>query len=114
MTHTLTRARIAPGLILGVLLVPGFAAGDIAVDLTGYRADCGVQVVERPVGEGQGISVEWPLTDDPGDAAHPDAAESGRLVLDLRPGRPLFGYLAIVPHRVRADPPVRSAGAPLK
>src|SRR4051794_3758437 len=107
MTRTVTRTRLVPGLILGVLLVaPGFAAGDVAIDLAGYRADCGVQVVERPVGEGQGLSVEWPLTDDPGDAAHPDASESGRLVLDLRPGRPLFGYLAIVPHRVRADPPV--------
>jgi hypothetical protein len=86
------------GLVLGLLVLPAGATADVAVDHAGYNPDCGVQVVERPVGEGQGLSIEWPLADGDG----PGASESGRLVLDLRPGKPLFGYLAIVPHRVGA------------
>jgi hypothetical protein len=77
------------GLLLGILLFPAIAAADVAVDLTGYDATCGVKVNTRPAQEGPGVNIEWPLGD--------DNADSGRLVLDFQPGKPLIASLAIVP-----------------
>ena len=61
-------------------------ADDLTVDLTAYRAECGVSVRTEPEPGGNRVRVDWPI----------DAGESGRLVLDLRSGRPLFESLGIV------------------
>src|SRR5262245_42695186 len=51
------------------------------VDLGGYSPACGVAVRH----EGDRLTVDWPMED----------AERGRLVLDLRRGRPLFAELGL-------------------
>ena len=51
-----------------------------SVDLSGYRAECGI-VVRR---DGDRLTLEWPMED-----------ELGQLVLDLRPGRPLFASMGV-------------------
>jgi hypothetical protein len=78
-------------LLLGICLFPAVALADVNVNLAGYNAACGVKVDPRPAQEGPGLNITWPLGDE---AA---GAESGRLVLDFRPGKPLLASLAIVP-----------------
>ena len=70
-------------------MLPVAATADVDVDRTAYNPDCGVKIGVRPAQGGAEINVEWPLGE--------GADESGRLVLDLRPGKPLFASLAIVP-----------------
>jgi len=53
-----------------------------AVDLSGYHADCGIAVRR----DGDELAVGWPMEGD----------ESGRLVLDLRPGQPLIRSMGII------------------
>jgi hypothetical protein len=65
-----------------VAVAPSSAAAQLAADFSGYRADCGI--IARQ--DGDRLTVSWPFEGD----------ESGRLVLDLRPGQPLFGSIAIV------------------
>jgi hypothetical protein len=65
------------------------AAADLTVDLAGYNSRCGVKVGVGAAGDGSPITVEWPIVE--------DADDVGRLVLDPRPGKPLFSSLAIAP-----------------
>ncbi|MCA1684506.1 MAG: hypothetical protein LC745_00675 [Planctomycetia bacterium] len=68
-------------LILGVMPA---ARGEVSVDLSGYRDDSGVGVRR----DGERLTVSWPLT-----AA--EGGEHGRLVIDLRPGRPLVESMGV-------------------
>ena len=65
-------------------LAPSAKAGaqGVPVDLSGYRAAPGVTVRH----EGDTIAVIWPT----------EGGESGRLVLDLRPGAPLVASMGLV------------------
>jgi hypothetical protein len=54
-------------------------ANDIPIDVSGYRAECGVAIQH----DGPKIRVSWPISE----------AEIGRLVLDLRDGFPLIESL---------------------
>jgi hypothetical protein len=58
------------------------ASAQFATDFAGYRADCGVAARQ----EGDRLTVSWPFEGD----------ESGQVVLDLRPGQPLFASFGIV------------------
>jgi hypothetical protein len=62
-------------------LVTGARGREVQVDLTRYDRGCGVGVVA----EKERIEIRWPFEDD----------ESGRLVLDLREGKPLFEQIGI-------------------
>jgi len=66
----------------------------VAVDLTGYRADCGVAVAS----ESGRLTATWPIGEH----------ETGRLVLRLRPGLPLIESVGVseVPILADADPAV--------
>ena len=77
MRHALRRAFAATLLIASVA-----QAQAIPVDLSGYRAGLGVRVVR----DGETIVVAWPT----------EAGESGRLVLNLRPGGPLVAMMGLV------------------
>lgn len=57
------------------------SAAEPTVDLSGYRADCGV-TVRNEVGE---LVVSWPMENN----------ETGRLALGLKPGEPLIGSMGI-------------------
>lgn len=57
-----------------------FQAEPPSVDLSGYRADCGVDVLR----DGERLRVEWPMED-----------ERGQLVLDFAAGRPLVASLSV-------------------
>src|SRR4051794_13984996 len=59
------------------------SARGIAVDLSAYKADCGVTVEK----DDQGLTVAWPM----------DGGETGRLGVDLRAGEPLFRSLDVSP-----------------
>ena len=74
------RLHLAVSLALG-LSSPARAGVD--VDLSGYRDDSGVGVRSA---EGR-LTVSWALT--------PEGTEHGRLVIDLRPGKPLIESLGI-------------------
>src|SRR3974390_3342682 len=56
-------------------------AGELDVDLTGYRPECGVNVVRVQ----ERLTIEWPL----------ERSEVGQVVFDLRHGRPLIGSIGI-------------------
>jgi hypothetical protein len=71
-------------LLAAVVLTVGLTAQAVAqveVDLSGHSVDSGVGVVR----EGDRLSVTWMMTAD----------EFGRLVIDLRPGKPLFASLGV-------------------
>lgn len=78
--------------LVGLALVATWAGArsslaqtSVPVDLSGYRAECGI-ALETGAGLGEGrLGVTWPIVGD----------DSGRLVLDLRPGKPLVERLAI-------------------
>src|SRR5262249_38701135 len=78
------------GLLLGLLAAvlsgtPG--SGEVAVDLAGYSANCGVKVSVGPLEGGSALTIDWPLTE--------AGTDTGRLVLDLRQGKPLIASMAI-------------------
>jgi hypothetical protein len=77
----LNRAIIACAYLSVHLAAAAPPAPRVAVDLTRYRPDCGVMVRS----EGDRLALEWPM----------DENESGRLVLDLRPGEPPFAAMAV-------------------
>ena len=58
-------------------------AAPIPVDLSAYRADCGIAVSN----EGDRVTLRWPVAR--------DQAEFGELVLDLRPEKPLIRAVGI-------------------
>jgi hypothetical protein len=87
MARPLHLAACGSGIVLWIFLCPALAHA-VAVDLTGYNAECGVKISQTPAEAGAAINVEWPLGDEP--------AETGRLALDLRAGKPLFASLAIL------------------
>jgi len=60
---------------------PRGSSEEPAVDLAGYHAECGIAVRR----DGERLTVDWPMEQD----------ESGRLVLDLRPGQPLIRSMGI-------------------
>ncbi len=60
---------------------PSRAADPIAIDMTDYRADCGVKVGR----EGETLAIVWPI----------EGGDAGMIVLDLRPGKPLFESLVL-------------------
>jgi hypothetical protein len=65
--------------LCGLAMAPRSAADQLAADFSGYRADCGIAVRQ----EGDRLTVSWPF----------DGGESGQVVLDLRPGQPLFASI---------------------
>jgi hypothetical protein len=70
-------------LLLGIVAIDlRLPAAEPNVDLSGYRADSGVSVRQ----DGDLIIVGWPI----------EAVESGQLILDLKPGRPLIRAVGIV------------------
>ncbi len=68
--------------VLVVLIAPAPRGHAVAadVDLAGFHADCGVTVHQ----DGPQLTVGWPMDD-----------ETGQIVLDLRPGKPLVRSLGI-------------------
>ena len=81
MTQRAARRRCLP---VAVLLVASAVAGaeGIPVEMGGYRGDSGVTIVRV----GETIRADWPI----GDGA------AGRVVIDLRAGRPLVEGIGIV------------------
>jgi hypothetical protein len=77
------KARLV--LALAVFLISSYFAGAEAqavdVDLSAYHPDCSVTVHQ----DGWRLSVDWPMGGD----------ETGRVVIDLREGKPLFEALAV-------------------
>jgi len=61
------------------------AAAAISVDLSAYRADCGIAVRT----EGDRLTLNWPIAR--------DEAEVGELVLDLRQRQPLIRSMGLAP-----------------
>src|SRR5262249_48302992 len=59
------------------------AAEEPGIGLAGYRAACGGTLPR----DGDELALAWPM----------NGNESGQLVLDLRPGRPLIRSMGIVP-----------------
>ena len=81
MTRT-ERAGLLAILCGTSLLAAGPAAGeDVPADLSGFRSGPGVTVRH----EGDTIAVAWPI----------EGGETGRLVLDLRPGVPLIALMGL-------------------
>jgi hypothetical protein len=78
----MNRIAIAVSLLTG-LLVPGSSAtaAEVPVDLSGFRAEGGVTVAR----DGDRLTLEWPA----------GGGETGRLTLDLTPGRPLIQGLGL-------------------
>jgi hypothetical protein len=77
---TRTMLAIFAGTWLGMVAFAG-GADAVPVDLSGYRADCGVEVHR----DGDGLAIRWPTSH----------GEFGRLALDLRPGRALIAGLGL-------------------
>ncbi len=87
--------RVLTGwLILFVLALPARGTEGVAVDLTAHDPRCGVEIKL----EGSRLSIDWPISEET-----TEKGERGRLVLDLRPGQPLFDEISLVPWR--ANPP---------
>ena len=82
MTLRAVRFRFACVILVSVVSGTALGADPIPVDLSGYRPDSRIDV--RHVGER--LTVVWPVAEN----------ESGRLVLDLRSGRPLVESLGLV------------------
>ena len=80
-----SRPLLASSFFALVMIVAATARGDdpptVPVDLSGYRAECGVAVAR----EGDRLLVSWPMTE----------KETGRLVLRLHAGSPLIETLGI-------------------
>ncbi len=74
-----------------LLLASASARADVAVDLSGFREDSGVTARR----EGERLIIAWPMGD-----------EDGRIVLDLRPGRPLIASLGRSSRDSRRDSPI--------
>ncbi len=68
-------------LLVALLVSVHGRARDVAVELAGYSAGCGVDVMASVTG----VDVGWPLGN----------GERGRVRLDLREGRPLIGRIAV-------------------
>jgi hypothetical protein len=77
------------------------AAAEVSVDLALYRADCGVAVTK----EGDRLTLRWPMAQ--------DAADAGEIVLDLRPGQPLFDSVGIASRSGAAARPVLRKADPV-
>jgi hypothetical protein len=75
-----TTAVLAIALLASAGTLP---AAEVPVDLAAYRADCGVAVTR----EGDRLTLRWPMAQ--------DSTDVGEMVLDLRPGQPLFDSLGI-------------------
>ncbi len=75
--------RTDRALLCGIsLLIAGAAArAEVPVDLSGYRDAPGVTVRRQ----GETLAVAWPI----------EGGESGRLVLDLKPGAPLIASMGL-------------------
>ncbi len=89
MTQPPRRPGLRPfprsAILLGLaLLASSRALADVPIDLGAFRAARGVRVETG----GDGLTVEWPMDEAGG--------ETGRLAIDLRPGRPLIGSMGIV------------------
>src|SRR5262249_28608300 len=63
-------------------ILPSLPAEEPAVDLSGYRPDSGVTVRRQ----GNRLILGWPM----------EHQETGELIFDLRPGRPLIRSLGVV------------------
>ncbi len=66
-------------------LTDALPAAAISVNLSGYRADCGIAVST----EDDRLTLRWPVAR--------DEAEIGELVLDLRPQQPLIRSMGLAP-----------------
>jgi hypothetical protein len=88
MLHMSRHALGTIALAMFTVAVGGDAlpAAAIEVDLSGYRADCGIAVSK----EAERVIVRWPVAR--------DEAEFGELVLALQPQRPLFRSMGIAPN----------------
>ncbi|HWE38537.1 MAG TPA: hypothetical protein VG406_18345 [Isosphaeraceae bacterium] len=73
--------RAILNLLIPILAATSATADEVAVDLGGYKADCGVSIRR----DGDHLAIAWPVAE----------GEHGRLVLDLRPGRPLIESMGI-------------------
>jgi hypothetical protein len=70
--------------LLGMIgITSRISAAEPVVDLSGYRTECGVTVRH----DASQLLVEWPM----------GANQAGQLVIDLRPGQPLFRSMGIAP-----------------
>src|SRR5205823_6238046 len=82
MEETQVMNRVLLTIVASALVMTSARASEeIPVDLSGYDPSCGVD--DRR--DGPRLTVAWPIA--PG--------EFGRLVLDLRPGRPLIERLGV-------------------
>ena len=75
------RPMITASLPILLSLAVSSASAETPVNLSAYRADSGIEVLAKP----NQLSLSWPMT----------GTESGKLVLDLRPGVPLIESVAI-------------------
>ncbi|AGA27112.1 CehA/McbA family metallohydrolase domain-containing protein [Singulisphaera acidiphila] len=62
------------------------AAEIVPVDLSDYHPECGVTITTEEQAKTGRLKVEWPVA----------AGETGQLLLDTRPGRPLLASIGIV------------------
>src|SRR5436305_871314 len=83
---------ILSSFVIGHLTAPA-QARDTAIDLSGYRRDCGVTV--RAQG-GERLEIEWPVGQD----------EVGQVVLDLGAGKPLFESMGLAAKQGEAFLPI--------